>query len=195
MKFVLVGIEGIINYYEDKCLIRENNLNHYVGSGGLGYTNELSPENLQAKLSEMWSFGLAQEFTDVSPAQHDEFCLQYQLPVLNRMGLTAYGCCEPYTHKFDMIKKIKNLRRVSVSPWCDIKKASEALEDKYIYSFKPDPAMIAIEPDEETLRKYFKNVLNAAKDNHLEIILKDTITVENHPERFKIWLKILREEM
>ena len=40
----------------------------------------------------------------ISPAQHEEFVLNYQLRLLERCGLNSYGCCESYDHKFDMLK-------------------------------------------------------------------------------------------
>jgi hypothetical protein len=194
MRFISEGIEGIYNFYEDNGLLRINNKNHYVGSGGLGYTDELHSDSEEVKLGQMWGFGLGQEFSDVSESQHEEFLLNYQLPLLDRCGLTAYGCCEPYTNKFNMLKKIRNLRRVSVSPWCDINKAAAALGRNYIYSFKPNPALIAMGFNSKEIREYLKRAIDAAKDCNLEIILKDTITVQNEPDRIERFVAIIREE-
>ena len=69
----------------------------------------------------------------MGPAQHDEFVLQYQLRMLKRYGLNAYGCCEPYNYKYGMLAKVPRLRRVSVSPWSDTNLAAENLVDHCIF--------------------------------------------------------------
>lgn len=143
----------------------------------------------------MWGLGIAQGFSEVSPAHHEEFLLDYQLPILDGFGLVAYGCCEPYTRKFKMLRKIKNLRRVSVSPWCDVETAAAELEDRFIYSWKPNPSMLAqfFNPDE--VRRYIRKTVEICKECILEIILKDTITLEKDPERLKTWIAIAKDEI
>jgi hypothetical protein len=187
-----------IKYVEDNGFLSLNNRNHFVDSGGLGYSDELPAKGFDGKkvrLCDMWGHFAAQEMSGVSPAQHEEFALQYQLRVMERFGLNAYGCCEPYTNKFDMLKKIPRLRRVSVSPWCDVQVAAQKLEDKYIYSWKPNPAILLGNFDTEQIRKYVRNTLEIAEGCILEIILKDTITIDNDPERIKTWSTIVREEI
>jgi hypothetical protein len=175
-----------------------NNRNHYIGSGSIGYTNDLpgggyDGEHVSSR--DQWIHGCAQEFSEVSPEQHEEFLLHYQLKIMNRFGLVDYGCCEPYTRKFEMVKKIPNLRRVSVSAWCDIEIAAEMLDTEYILSWKPNPAMLVGEFNEDLIRSYIRKTLEVAKNCYLEIILKDTYTVESQPSRIERWLAIAREEI
>ena len=65
----------------------------------------------------MWGFGESQETVGVSPEMFAEFVLPYQLPILERFGLNCYGCCEPLDKRWEYVKQIPRLRRVSVSPW------------------------------------------------------------------------------
>jgi len=60
-------------------------------------------------------------FADLVPVH-----IHYSLPHANL-------CCEPYSHKFDMLQKIPRLRRVSVSPWCDIEEAAGWLKRNHIF--------------------------------------------------------------
>jgi hypothetical protein len=143
----------------------------------------------------LWGFGVAQEFSEVSPAHHEEFVLNYQLRILELFGLNAYGCCEPLTHKLDMLDKIPRLRRVSVSPWCDIEKAAEKLKGKYIYSWKPNPAIIVGQFNPQIIRAYVGKTIETAKDCILEIILKDTFTIDGEPQRLETFANIVREEI
>jgi len=66
--------------------------------------------------AQLWGYMAAQEFTAVSPAMHEEFLLRYQLPILKQFGLVAYGCCEDLTKKIDMLRQLKNLRDIAVTP-------------------------------------------------------------------------------
>nr|HPN84445.1 hypothetical protein [Victivallales bacterium] len=54
------------------------------------------------KRKQIWGYMASQEFTCVSPDMHEEFLLQYQLPIISKFGLSAYGCCEDLTNKIDM---------------------------------------------------------------------------------------------
>ena len=92
-------------------------------------------------------------------------------------------------------KRVPRLRRVSVSPWCDIEVAAKELEDKYIFSWKPSPAIIVGKFDPDRIRAYIRKTLQVARGCVLEIILKDTFTIDHDPERLKTWLKICREEI
>ncbi|MCL2664731.1 MAG: hypothetical protein FWE82_03890, partial [Defluviitaleaceae bacterium] len=75
---------------------------------------------VSAKRSEIWSFGASQETAAVSPSMWEEFIFRYQKPVLEKYGLTSYGCCEDMTRRIPILKReLKNLRRVTVTPWAD----------------------------------------------------------------------------
>ena len=109
---------------------------------------------------DLWGFATTQMFSEVSPAMHEEFTLQYERKYLARFGLTSYGCCEPLHNKLKIVKTIPNLRRVSISPWADVRKSAEELGDRYIFSHKPNPAIVAGEGwDPEAVRKGLKEFL------------------------------------
>jgi len=186
-------------FLEESGVLALNNRNHYVDAGGIGYTRELTSEAGEGglvKLSDLWCHAAAQSASETGPEHHEEFIVEHELPILELAGLTAYGCCEPYTHKFDMLKRrVPRLRRVSVSPWCDVERAAEELEDQYIFSWKPNPAMLVGQFDEDRIRTYIRNTLDATAGCRLEIILKDAITLDNEPWRVAEWLRIVREEI
>ena len=82
-------------------------------------------------------------------------------------------------------RKVLRLRGVSASPWCDSEKAAEALEDKYIYSWKASPTMIVGNFDQEKIGGYIGRTLKVAKDCIVEIILKGTFTINEEPARIQ----------
>jgi hypothetical protein len=92
---------------------------------------------------DKWRGSNAQGFSEVSPDMHWEFALQYQVRILDRFGLNAYGCCEPLDRKLEFVKRIPRLRRVSISPWADVRRSAEGLQGDYVFSWKPNPACVA----------------------------------------------------
>ena len=60
--------------------------------------------------------------------------------VLSHYGLVYYGCCEALDRKLDMVKKIPNLRKISITPWANLERAAEIIGRNYVVSTKPNPA-------------------------------------------------------
>ena len=188
-----------LDYLEKNYLLSLNNNSAYVGSGGIGYSEELPKDEIfesGVKTTDMWGFCESQETGQVSPQMFEEFIFQYQLPFLKRFGLNCYGCCEPLDKRWHIIKKAPNLRRVSVSAWADPSKMAEFLSNKYIYSYKPNPADLAVnEIDNDLIRKKIRNILEITRGCVLEIIMKDNHTLGKNPNNIINWTKIAREEI
>ena len=141
----------------------------------------------------LWGFLAAQEFTLVSPEMHDEFMLQYQIPILSQFGLSAYGCCEDLTRKIDILRRIPNLRRIAVTPRADVRKCAEQIGTDYVISWRPNPAeMVCCGFDADRIRRITRDAMEACRGLHVDITLKDIDTVENRPRRLREWVKIVR---
>ena len=197
MTFMTDATLEMLDHAEEQGYLQPNNQDDYVGSGGVGYTDELpaagSPENGYT-FRDCWGFADAQEFAPVSPQMHYDFLLAYQIRMLDRFGLNCYGCCESLSDKFDIVFKIPRLRRISISPWADVQKSADALGDRYIFSWKPNPAILAGEGfDPELVRSTIKEAVQTAKDCVVEIIMKDTHTVRGEPHRMHEWVRIAKE--
>ncbi|MHC4983066.1 MAG: hypothetical protein ACYTF6_07860, partial [Planctomycetota bacterium] len=179
-------------------LLSRNDDNTRIGSGAYGYTDELpgepyDPEYVRTK--NMWGCATAQIFSEVSPEMHWEFAVRHEMRWLERWRLTYYGCCEPLDRKMDILRRIPNLRKVSMSRWVDPERAAAQLEDKYVFSFKPSPAILAEDrwrPDQA--RKELRDVLEKTRGCRIEIIMKDVSTVRYEPQRLWEWSKIAMEE-
>ncbi len=198
MKFLSDGHLAKLEFLEKNHLLSLNNDGTYVGSGGYGFSNELPQKDFNAehvRTLDMWGFSESQESTAISPEFFEEFIFPYQLPILNRFGLNCYGCCEPLDLRWNVIKTIPNLRRVSVSPWSDIRVMSANLGDQYIYSRKPTPTDLADpDPDWTRIRKDIRSFYQITKNNRVEIIMKDNHTLGNNPQNAINWCKIAKEE-
>ena len=142
---------------------------------------------------QLWVFMAAQEMQLVSPAMHEEFLLRYQLPILSQFGLVAYGCCEDLTRKIDMLRQIPNLRRIAVSPFADVRRCAEQIGRDFVFSLRPSPTdMVGYGFDEDRVLAILRHDLNACRDCHVDITLKDVETVENDPERVRKWVALTR---
>ncbi len=149
-----------------------------------------------AKLHEIRGGEGAQTFVGISPPMWEEFVFQYQKPVLELFGTSAYGCCEPLHDKLDALMTMRNLRWVSVSPWADLEICAGKLQDRYILSWKPHPAILAGERfDPEEIRRVLREGLATTRGCKVEVIMKDVTTTGNQPQRLKTWVQIAREEV
>ena len=144
--------------------------------------------------SQLWGYMAAQEFTAVSPKMHDEFLLQYQLPILSAFGLSAYGCCEDLTAKIDMLRQIPNLRRIAVSPMADAARCAEQIGTDYVISYRPSPAdMVGYGYDEPRIRGILREDFAALRGTLYDITLKDVETVQGDPQRARNWTRLVRD--
>lgn len=194
---IMEGYLKKLDFLEKNNLLFLNNKGTYVGSGGLGYTEELPAKDFDGthvRLIDMWGFVESQESVGVSPAMFEEFIFKYQLPIIKKFGLSCYGCCESLESRWHIIKKIPNLRRVSVGPWADRKKMAQLLGDKYIFSMKPNPADIAVSQiNKDYIGKEMEKDLEITKGCIVEIIMKDNHTLGKNPSNLTNWVRTVRK--
>jgi len=188
-----------IEFYEKENILGFNHDLNYEGSGGAGYTDELPQNDFDGKhvrTKDLWGHAATQIFSLVSPSMHEEFAIMYEKRLLSKFGLSSYGCCEPLHKKVDIIfKNVPNIRRISMSPWVDIKEGAKNIEDKAIFSWKPSPSILAGEIFEpENVRRIIRDGLEKTNDCVVEIIMKDVRTCREKPERLTEWVNITMEE-
>jgi hypothetical protein len=164
------------------------------------YCHELPAPGAQktVTMKEHWIYDCAQEFEGISPEMFDEYVVEYQKPIYERFGLTAFGCCENLEHKIKCLKRISNLRRIAVTPWADNERCAEQIENKYIISWRPNPAeMVAVDFDPERISliiRHSKTVFDRY-GCYWEINLKDFITVNHDKARLAKWVMVAREAL
>jgi hypothetical protein len=181
-----------LDQFEGQNLLSLDCNNTRIGSGGYGYTSQLPGTNFDpthVRPHNMWGCSNAQIFSSVSPEMHWDFAIEHDLRWLKRFGLIYYGCCEPLDNKADILSRIPNLRKVSVSSWVDSKKAVDGLGDKYVLSRKPSPA-IFISWDGEEAKRQLTEFQDIAKGCNTEYIMKDISTVKYQPQRLWEWAEL-----
>ena len=192
--FLTEGTMDMIKEAQRLNLIHSNNDYTYHYTGGLGYCDDLPAYTDQpVELHQVWGAAEAQEYSCVSPEMFCETILPFEKQLLEPFGLNGYGCCDDLTEKLPEVLKIKNLRRVAACPWADLGKMAERLKKDYILTWKPNPAWLAGEVfDENGMEKYMTESLRAARPGYPEIILRDTHTCCNDPQRFAKFVALTR---
>jgi len=203
-ELVHAGVERMVDawmveldQFESMNLLDLDSDNTRIGSGGYGYTRELPGEEFDAdnvRPHNMWGCSNAQIFSDVSPQMHWDFAVEHDMRWLSRWGLTYYGCCEPLDQKIDILRRIPNLRKISVSPWCDTARVVEKMGTDYVISRKPTPAILGENDwDPTRARRDLCDFMDQAKGCHVELIMKDISTVRYQPQRLWEWAAIAAE--
>ena len=174
---------------------------HYTLTSGhnqaMSYANDLEspkPNSGPRQRRQIWGFCAAQEYTLISPAFHDEFLFQYQLPIYQHFGLVHYGCCEDLGRKIDMLGQLKNLRSIAVTPVADVQLCAKQIGADYAISWRPNPSdMVCCGYNEALIRRIISAGLTACRGCHPHIHLKDVETVEGDVTRLTRWVKLVRE--
>ena len=186
-----------LDQWEELNLLTCNDDNTRIGSGAYGYTAELPGGDFdpnRVRTRNLWGSATAQIFSDVSPDMHWEFALRHEIRWLERWGLTYYGCCEPLDKRIHILRRIPNLRKISMSPWVDAARAADQIRTDYVFSYKPSPALLAEDHWRPGLaRQRLRDVLEKARGCRIEIIMKDVSTVRYEPQRLWEWEAIAME--
>ncbi len=190
----------MLDFLERQGLLSLNNGGDFIGTGGYGWSRELPGpgfDGTHVRARDMWGFCESQETVGVSPEQFAEFVFAYQLPILERFGLNIYGCCEPLDSRWEIVRRIPRLRKVTVSPWSDVHFMAERLGNRYILCKKVNPARVSVpHVDEEALRAELRETFQAAARNdcRTQVLLRDLVSLGGNPENAVRWTAIAREE-
>ena len=150
------------------------------------------------RTGDCWIAGAAQIFSEISPAMHDEFEIEYMKPLYDRFGWVNYGCCEPLDQKIGIIRKMKTVRSISASPWTKVERQAEAMGGDYVMLRKPNPAYLRSGyPDEDAVRKEIRGTLRACRRNGTPVafVLKDLTTVGGRAEGLAEWIGLVEAEI
>jgi hypothetical protein len=181
----------MLDQWENLNLLACNDDNTRIGSGGYGYTSLLPSAGFDAshpRTCDLWGCATAQIFADISPKMHWEFALRHELRWLERWGLTYYGCCEPLDRKIEILRRIPNLRKISISPWNNLERMLPAIGNDYVLSRKPNPAILARDTWQPEEACYdLRDFLDRTRGLSVELILKDISTVGYDPRRLWEW--------
>ena len=173
--------------------------NNWVGQGTFAFSDELKSSG-EITLGDVWFYMDSQETVGVSPKMFNEFFFPYFKRMSEKCARLSYGCCEP-VHPFwaDSLSKFENLRKISISPWCDEEYMGEQLRGtKVIYQRKPSPLFTGgtdYALDEDGFRAHIRKTLKAAEGCKLEITFRDVYRLNGNLSKPRRAVEIVREEI
>jgi hypothetical protein len=181
---------------EDNDLLLPTTGNDWLGQGTFCFTRDLPTPAGKVLTRDVWGYLDSQETVGIAPAMfHDFFWPSYK-KLADSFGLVSYGCCEP-VHSFwkQSISQLDNLRKVSISAWCDEAYMGEALRGrKTIFHRKPSPNFFSdgFDLDKEAFSAYFLKTLQYARGCKLEFSFRDIYTLAGNPAKLRQAVTILR---
>ena len=170
-----------------------------VAQGSYCFTDSLpSKKDTPYTLSDIWGFLDSQETVGISPQMFAELIFPSYKKIAQKFGHLSYGCCEPVDSIWEnCLSTLPNLRKLSISPWCNEEYMGEQLAGKkIIYHRKPSPNFIGVGTtlDEEALRKHIARTVKAARGCAIEFTQRDVYTVNKDMGKVKRFVEIIREE-
>ena len=160
------------------------------------YTEELPHPGFdpaKPRAEDLWTMGMAQILTSVSPAMFKEFEVAYAVKWFARFGLGYYGCCDVLDRRIDSIRTIPHVRKISMSPWANVERGADSIGRDFVFSRKPNPALLAADAwDPEAVEEDLRFTVGACARNGtpLEFILKDVSTIRYEPHRLRDWVNV-----
>lgn len=192
--------EEYIKYFkmlEDKNCLLQNNEFEGLAQGSMCFWDE-PKKNGKILTTDVWGFMDSQETVGISPEMFEEFIFPCYEKIGRLYGRLSYGCCEPVSAVWNCIKRFDNLKKVSISPWCDEEFMANELRGKnIIFHRKPSPNYLGVGStlDEDGFRKHIETTLKTAHGCHVEITQRDVYTVNNDIDRVKRYVEIIRESI
>jgi len=191
----------VMRWAETEGLLRVNNGNQDSFGSSYNFTTQLPAADYTggpARLRDMWGNANSQETVGISPAMFHDFCFPYYRDVCEPMGWVYYGCCEPAHPFWEDLSRLPNLKKISISRWCDEALMGEALQDtEVVYSRKPDPNFLSVDRtlDEDAWAAHIRTTLEATRGVSVEFIVRDVYTVHGDLGNARRAVEIARREI
>jgi len=187
---------AFFNQLEQKKLLLPVAGCDYVAQGSWGFTKELPETGTGLRSTDLWGYMDSQETVAISPSMFKEFIWPYYKEIAEHIGLLSYGCCEPVESIWHLLKTLPNLRKISISPWCDEATMSAQLQGtNVIYHRKPTSTFLGVGAnlDEDAFREYMTVTKSLTRGLTVEITQRDIYTVNNDMAKVRRYIEIIRD--
>lgn len=161
---------------DNRLLTLNHDGNQGYCSGSSLYSDETRVASGGSVLAkDRWGYLESQESAGISAEMFDEFLMPHFARLAGKFKLLKFGCCEPVHNLMPVLQRLPGLRKVSVTPWCDMRKLAETCRPDVIWCRKPVPLMLCGETfSAEALRAHLRETLDIGRDHFVEFVYRDT---------------------
>ncbi|NLG25539.1 MAG: hypothetical protein GX558_09305 [Clostridiales bacterium] len=171
----------------------------HLCQGTYCFTDELPDMKPGAQLADLWLYADSQESAGIGASMYEELVFPAYKKLAAAFGLISYGCCEAVHALWDRcLSTLSNLRKVSISPWCDEEMMGERLRGgPVVYLRKPSPNYLGVGDalDEDGVREHIARTARAARGCRLEVIQRDVYTIGHSTEKVRRYVALIREQL
>ncbi len=165
---------------EDQGLLTLNNDgNQGYCSGSSQFSDEIPGRGIKPGehilSADRYGYLEAQEAAGLSPDMFGEFLMPHFRKFASKFKLMKFGCCEAVHNFMPHLQELNGLRKVSVTPWCDLEKLAGNCRKDIIWSRKPVPLKLCGTVfDPEDFRAHLKETLDIGSGHFIEFVFRDT---------------------
>ncbi|MFC1525656.1 hypothetical protein ACFL6X_02475 [Candidatus Latescibacterota bacterium] len=162
---------------EDQDLLT---LNHDGNQGYCSGSSQFSDETAvpagdRVASTDRYGYLESQESAGISTGMFDEFLMPHFTELASKFKFLKFGCCEAVHDLMPVLQRLPGLRKVTVTPWCDLRTLVETCPTDVIWSRKPIPLKLCGETfDLDDLRRHLQETLEIGKDHFVEFVYRDT---------------------
>lgn len=166
---------------EERGLLTINNDgNQGYCSGSSQFSDEIfmpdyTRDGTPIRSADRYGYLETQEATGLSPDMFAEFFMPHLKKFAEKFKLMKFGCCEPVHSLMPHLQKLHGLRKVSVTPWCNLEVLASNCNRNIIWSRKPVPLKLCgsiFNPAD--FRAHLEETLKIGKDYFIEFVFRDT---------------------
>lgn len=165
---------------EDQNLLTLNNDgNQGYCSGSSQFSDEIPGRKIAKgeplRSVDRYGYLEAQEAAGISPDMFEEFLMPHFRKLAAKFKLMKFGCCEAVHGLMPHLMTLPSLRKVSVTPWCDLEKLAAVCRKDIIWSRKPTPLkLVGDSYTAKDFREHIQQTLDIGKGFFVEFVFRDT---------------------
>ena len=184
---------------EQNLLTLNTDGNQGYCSGSSQFTDKIPERELQPgeplRSTDRYGYLEAQEAAGLSPAMFDEFLMPHFRRLAAKFKLMKFGCCEPVHGFITHLQTLPQLRKVSVTPWCDQRQLAAVCRPDIIWCRKPVPLLLCGSSfDPQALRDHLRETLEIGAPRFIEFVFRDTNRLNGAmQDRIEQTCRIVRE--
>ena len=196
---LLVDYGENLDQLEARRLILPTAHDEALPQGSYCFSDNLPTNGEGLTTRQVWGYMDAEEMNDVSPEMYKAFITDHYRPMAARFGALSFGCCEAIHRVWDGgVETLPNLRKVSISAWCDQRFMGDRLRGRdIVFLRKPTANLLGVgsDLDEDAVRAYFRETAEASSGCRLEITQRDVYLLHGLPGKVKRYVQLVRETL